>query len=503
MRNWKSFSCSLAFISLMGSTAAFADITAQQVWDDWQGYFTDSGYQVSSNDTAYYGLVTVNDLVISIPLPDNGGVMNVTMGPIAFTETGDGSVSVLMGDNGNMPIAVSMGDNFSATLNYSNTDMSMIVSGSTDRMVYDFTAAEQVIALVDLTVEGVKISDAVLELVLENVVGSTVSTTGDLRDMVQTLTVDTIDYKFSLTEPDNDFSINIKGAMSDIVASSQVLMPKGMDYDQMGKALTNGYAVAAKISWGSSASEFDSTDRTETMKGSSVSESGSLSFAMDREQLKFGGISKGIKASFSGSTIPLPSIGYEMAEAVLEMQIPIQKSKTPSDYSLTVKLADLTLNDDIWAMFDPMSALPRTPATLNLAIDGKANWLIDIMVPESDTTKNVAVPGQLHALTLKALQLKFAGADLTGSGGFTFDNDNMTTFDGLPAPTGEVNLKLVGGNGLLDNLIKMGILPQDQAMGIRMMLGLFAIAADGEDTLTSKLEVKGDGSVHANGQRLK
>jgi len=503
MKHWKTFGGSLAFISLMGSTAAFADITAQQVWDDWQRYLTSSGYQLTSNDTADYGTVTVNDLTMSMSLPDDGRIITIAMGPISFAETGEGSVTVEMGHNGNMPIAVSMSDAFAATLNYSDTDMSMIVSGSVDKMVYDYSAAKQAISLVDLTIEGVKIPDAVLDLVLKNVIGNTISTAGDLRDMVQSLTVGTIDYKFSLTEPDKDFAINLKGTMSDVVANAQTSMPKGMDFNQMAKALTSGYATRVKFGWGSGGYEFDSSDKTGTMKGSSASESGSLNFAMDRDQLQFDGVSKGIKASVSGTAIALPSIGYEMAEAVFAMQMPINKSQTPADYALTIRLADLTVDDDIWAMFDPMSVLPRAPATLDLAFDGKANWLIDIMDAQSDAAKNIAVPGQLHALTLKTLQLKIAGADLTGSGDFTFDNDDLTTFNGMPAPTGELNLKLVGGNGLLDNLIKMGMVPQDQAMGVRMMMGLFAVAADGDDTLTSKLEVKGDGSVYANGQRLK
>jgi hypothetical protein len=154
-------------------------------------------------------------------------------------------------------------------------------------------------------------------------------------------------------------------------------------------------------------------------------------------------------------------------------------------------------------MLDPQSILPRTPATVNLVADGKANFLIDIMDPDNEENMNVEVPGQLHALNLKEFQVKLGGADLTADGAFTFNNDDLETFDGMPAPTGAINLKLVGGNGLLDNLIKMGYVPEDQAMGTRMMMGLFAVAGDGEDTLTSKIEVNGDGSILANGQRLK
>jgi hypothetical protein len=54
----------------------------------------------------------------------------------------------------------------------------------------------------------------------------------------------------------------------------------------------------------------------------------------------------------------------------------------------------------------------------------------------------------------------------------------------------------------MDTLVNMGLLPQEQAMGARMMMGLFARPGDGPDTLTSTIEVKEDGSVLANGQRI-
>jgi hypothetical protein len=62
-------------------------------------------------------------------------------------------------------------------------------------------------------------------------------------------------------------------------------------------------------------------------------------------------------------------------------------------------------------------------------------------------------------------------------------------------------MKLVGGNGLLDKLVAMGLIPKDQAMGARMMMGMFARPGDGVDTLTSTIEFK-DKGLFANGQRL-
>jgi hypothetical protein len=70
-------------------------------------------------------------------------------------------------------------------------------------------------------------------------------------------------------------------------------------------------------------------------------------------------------------------------------------------------------------------------------------------------------------------------------------------------PAGTINLMLVGGNGLLDTLVSMGLVPEDQAMGARMMLGLFARPGDGADTLVSEITFQEDGAILANGQRIR
>jgi len=62
---------------------------------------------------------------------------------------------------------------------------------------------------------------------------------------------------------------------------------------------------------------------------------------------------------------------------------------------------------------------------------------------------------------------------------------------------------LTGGNTLLDTLVDMGLVPSEQAMGARMMLGVVARPGDGEDTLVSEIEVNEEGQIFANGQRIK
>ncbi len=156
-------------------------------------------------------------------------------------------------------------------------------------------------------------------------------------------------------------------------------------------------------------------------------------------------------------------------------------------------------------MFDPTAVLPRDPATLIIDTTGKLRWLFDIFDPEAaalvETTGGE--PAEVEALEINNLVLSLIGAELTGEGGFTFDNSDKTTFDGMPKPTGSIALNLIGANGVMDNLVKLGFVPEEQVMGARMMLGLFARPGAGADELVSEIQVTEDGQVLANGQRLR
>jgi hypothetical protein len=76
------------------------------------------------------------------------------------------------------------------------------------------------------------------------------------------------------------------------------------------------------------------------------------------------------------------------------------------------------------------------------------------------------------------------------------------TFAPLPRPEGALRVQINGLNGLLDNLVAMGLVPAEEMMAPRMMMGMFA-RSTGDDQLESQLEITGDGQVLANGQRIR
>ena len=71
-------------------------------------------------------------------------------------------------------------------------------------------------------------------------------------------------------------------------------------------------------------------------------------------------------------------------------------------------------------------------------------------------------------------------------------------------PVGKLNGTFAGVNGLMDKLVAMGFVPEEQMMGMRMMLAMFAKPVDGQpDQLTSEIEFREGGSIFANGQQVK
>ena len=117
--------------------------------------------------------------------------------------------------------------------------------------------------------------------------------------------------------------------------------------------------------------------------------------------------------------------------------------------------------------------------------------------PPSAQAASPVPPVQIDSLNVKKLQLTAAGAELTGAGALTFDNATAT-----PMPLGAIDLKLSGANKLMDGLVAMGVMPQDQVMFAKMMMGMYAVPA-GEDLFTSKIEFKEGGRILANGQPIK
>ncbi|MCA3441295.1 MAG: DUF2125 domain-containing protein [Rhodobacter sp.] len=489
--------------ALLISTAAHAELTADQVWTNWKAVSAASGQIVTAASEAREGdTLAIKGLTIVSTF--DGGSINGTIEAVNFRELGDGTVEVTMSPE--YPVVVNSieSDGRKIVINVAvrQPDLKIIASGSEAETRYDFTAPFVKAVVSDVTVEEKPI-EMTLEVDVTALGGSYLVTAGTPKQLASSITADSAAMTLAMTDPETGGKINMKGNVSDLVGNSTGnLLDTAMMAD-MSQALKAGFATDGSLAYGAGTFEFDMAEAADTTKGSATIGSGNIVFALDADRLNYGGGSKDVEVTLSGAWSPLPSVAMSYGEAAFNLLMPVSKSDEPGDFAFLMKLVDFTLSDDVWSLLDPEKVLPRDPATIVIDTGGKANWGVDIMDPDgAEELAGDTMPVQLHALDVTNLTLKAAGAEVTGDGAFTFDNADTTTFPGVPLPTGQLDLKIVGANGLVDKLVQMGLLPEDQAMSARMMMGLFANAVEGsDDTLTSTLEFKEKG-LFVNGQRL-
>ena len=225
------------------------------------------------------------------------------------------------------------------------------------------------------------------------------------------------------------------------------------------------------------------------------------SFAMDAARVHYDIGSKAVKVTMASPEIPLPEVGFDVTEVALDFAMPLAKSDAPAPFNVLAKVIDLSVPEALWSMVDPGAALPHDPATMIVDIKGTATLTADLMADAMAIAGGAGQPPLLNSLDLTQILLRIAGAEVTALGGFTFDPSDMMTFPGIPLPTGKIDIKALGLNGLVDKLVAMGLVPEDQAMQGRMMLSMFANTSTDKDEITSVLEFK-DAQFYANGQQL-
>lgn len=509
MPRFFSMTASSCLALAFGAGTAMADLSATDVWSDWKDYISSFGYDLSGVEKDTGAGLSISGMSVKVPFPDGAdgveGSMTMTFGDVAFVEQGDGTVRVELSEQIDFAFDVEDEEAVSGTITYMHSDPGLIVSGEVDNLTYTYDTAKATMRMDGLTVDGVTVGPDVfsLNVVMDQVASTTTMAKGEMRNFDQTLSTQKVSYTFKFKDPEEGGNFDMQGEATGISFAGNGDLPLDTNTDNASALIQAGFAFqgAYEFTGGSTQVTFEAPDGSGTLN--STSSGSTLSMAMSGEGLSYDTETRDLTVNALFSTFPLP-MTFEAGLARFDMLMPTVKAPEAQDFGMVISLSDFTMADALWGLFDPTAQLPRDPATVTLDLAGKAKLLFDYLDPAQAAVLEAAdtAPGELEAVTLNELTVDAAGARLTGAGAFTFDNSDTTTFNGLPKPTGAVDLELSGGNGLLDKLVGIGLLPEDQAMGARMMMGLFARPGEGPDTLTSRIEVNDQGHVLANGQRI-
>ena len=484
--------------ALLTATSAIADVTAADVWADWQTsleIYGSDGITVGT-ETVDGDTLTISDITMS--MEDEFSSISSQMGPISFTENGDGSVSVSLPES--YILAMNIEDDFVVDLEIVQDNLSITVTGDPGAMNYEITADGYGIRVAEFKGDADDVEGDVY-LQANNLSGSYQSGNGTSQEMVYSMLAESADILVDIKEPGGDGYALLSGKMEGLAMDGTMTMPEGVDFDDPDTLFANGFAFSSTL--GHLGAEFLADFNVDGEAGTVTFQMGEGGFngSLDASQLSYGFAFDGVNVNAQVPDLPFPvTFSWDQAETAFNM--PLASSDTSEAFGFNFALTEVIVNDEIWAMADPAGAIPRDPISIILDVSGMGKLFFDLLDPEQAEAMAFAdVPGEIESLSLGNLLLSAAGAEIQGAGDFTFDNSDLETFNGVPRPAGELNVNIKGANALIDTAVEMGLLPQEQAGMGRLFMGMFTTPT-GDDELTSKIEINDEGHVMANGQRI-
>ncbi len=492
-------------MALLYATGAIqAEVTPEDVWANWKTMAESYGQTLTTASEAREGdTLVVKGLTMA--MDQDGAKASGTIDELRFRDLGDGTVEVTSSDTYNVNMDTPSIDTQPAArmaISIAVPGMTTIASGNPDAVSYALDAPE-----IKLHLEGADATDpsvdaVMLDMALTGATGAYAVAKADAGQKVDyQLAAESADVSMTVKNSKDGTDVALKLSLADLTGTSSGMFLGAEAMQDVTAALKAGFGFNSDFSYGAGSYEMNVVAEGAPTKASGAIGSGNFAVTMDKDKFALSSGSKDVTLLVESAAIPIPDLSGSYGEASFNLLMPLAKSDSPSDFSLGVKLVDLKVSDALWGMIDPGAALPHDPATLIIDTQGTATLTADLTDTGAEAAMGGVPPGLLNSFGINALTLRVAGAEVTGQGSFTFDNSDMETFQGMPAPSGRLELKATGVNGLIDKLVAMGLVPQDQAMQGKMMLGMFAQPGDGEDTLVSTIEFA-DKKMTINGMEM-
>ncbi|MDE3123438.1 MAG: DUF2125 domain-containing protein [Paracoccaceae bacterium] len=484
---------------LLGSTAAQA-LTPADVWTAMKTRLTSMGQTISvGSQSEADGKLALRNVTGLVKKPNS--TVSYAIPEIDLQQDKDGSVTVTLSPETDVVFSTTspQGTVTEGTLKLTQDGLKSVVAGTDADMTYTTSATSVGVALAGLKSGGkdqpVKVDGKIL-----GIQGTAHIVTNGATDIDSSGSAASANFTVDATTTDKTGSatIHVDFATKALATEAKTTVPAGVNMQDIAAALGAGYAANTTISYGPTTYAISRVGGPSSGTLDGKVDAGTIHVTMDKGHLQYDTDSKGLDLNVTAPVLPVPSLGIKLAESAFRLLMPVEKADAPQPFGLLLKLDGLEISKELWGMFDPKSILPHDPATLILDLAGKGNWAYNFFDPALQKSAPV-IPGQVDEVSLNQLKLDAVGTHLIGTGTLKIDNSDPA----VPKPDGAINLTLTGANGLLDKLGEMGLLPKEQGMAARMMLGLFARPGGGPDVLTSQLEFKPDGSILANGQRIK
>ena len=475
-------------MALLMCGTAQAALTADQVWADLQAAAATAGLKiVAATQVSGDGELTLNGVTFT----PEGEPAIATISELSLVEQEDGSVAF-----------------FPADIKLENTGPAKIVIGHEELSVSAFEDEGGLGYGIDADSLNIKINVADGDKIFDGTF-DLISVGGRYTRGAETLglelSADQIVYDLKQKDPELGIDSAQISDTAEMVLTGEMALPQGINLMSMqssaafADAVRAGLGLSFELTQGVSKGELVDNNPMMPLSFVFVGQPGTTSVVLNGDSIDLSSTVDGMEFTARPPMVPAP-VSATTGTFGLGFSMPVVSGDEGGSYGLELTIANLVLDDAAWGMIDMAGALDHGPLDLSLDLGGSAKIdMLDLMVAGESGTPPNSVP-EVQSLDIRALAIKALGAALTGKGAFTFDN-SMVALGGPPLPVGTADLRLEGGNKVIDSLIKMGILTDEDAMGARMMMAMFG-KPEGDDILTSQIEAREGGSIFVNGQQI-
>lgn len=498
MFRMKTFVAAPVFAMLLGGTA-HAALTADQVWQSWKDAGALVGLTVSAaTENNSDGVLSLNGVSIA---PE--GTAGLTISDLTLTEEDDGSVTIEPGAD----IGVTMAGDTEGFVKLTHDGLTLTAREADGGLAYDYEAAQLDVAY-ESTYPGMSFDGSEAPKVtasgtvgLTNLSGVYSDIPGDNRTFGLDVAAEILAYATNQDDPGMQLKQSTTSETQGIELSFELALPTTIALAAIASpadfatALNEGLSVSMSSKQGASSGTMKQENELMPFDLIMNAGGGEAMALFNKDAFSVKSLAESLDISSAAGALPVP-VQVTSGPMQVEMTAPVVANEAAGDYAFVLKLSQFSLNEEAWAMFDPNAALPRDAADVAIDISGKTRIDLPAMIAADEAGGPPVMP-QPESLNITELGLKVAGAALAGTGAFTFDNSM-----GMPMPLGEANINVTGANALIDGLIKTGLISEDDAMGARMMMGMFMVPGANADELTSKIEAKEGMQILVNGQPL-
>lgn len=496
----------LLFTSSLALATAFAgqsmaDVTAADIWANQQAYLGSIGLRPNGTLS---GNVLSNTEVNAV-FPMGVGSFQIKGPDISMVDNADGTVTITYPSPSDITLSGFIQDagQFEAALRMTHDGYTIVASGDAGDITYTSDVRNMRIELREVSFPDSEDFDIAGVMTLDQWNATNHVTEGNLITVENETEMGSSSAQIIISDPSGMITTTDQTTAPMRSSMTGAFPVGGSDLLNLSEAFRNGLSVSFE-----SASE-GSQSQTIVMQGGELFSNQTTSYgpqtasgSLNESGLVINAEASDIQATIEQQMVlPVP---IELAIDAISAQydIPVNASEETQDFRFALDMSGITLVDDVWGMFDPAGQLPRDPADIALDVSGEGTTGIDILDIMGWATLQAAPPIEVDNVTLSNLRIAAVGAEATAEGAMTFDWTDFTTIPGIARPEGEVEINVSGANALMDTLTAMGLLTDEDTMGARMMMGIFA-EPTGDDALRSVLEINDQGHILANGQRIR